>query len=208
MLKSTRNKNQSQLITLVYRTLKSIFKGTKFKYDEISDFYYVKNRVDGSFLFQYNPKIGRLYISSYIIKYITEYLNIHHDNLTNLIKYHIVEHFNFIISTVYIIDVGPMESIKDIELSKIFKKYDLIKDIVILPMYIDDITKVVFESDRPIYDHTKYGNIRKVLYKNFHDIDLSTMQNGTYDLFICTVSCPTGKNFKVRIKNEIKDLVY
>ena len=38
MLKSTRNKNQSQLITLVYRTLKSIFKGTKFKYDEISDF--------------------------------------------------------------------------------------------------------------------------------------------------------------------------
>ena len=60
-----------------------------------------------------------------------------------------------------------MESIKDIELSKIFKKYDLIKDIVILPMYIDDITKVVFESDRPIYDHTKYGNIRKVLYKKF-----------------------------------------
>lgn len=183
--------------------LNQIIKDDKFKLDEITGYFYINNRVDNTFLFEYHPSNMCLYVSNIVFEYIKYNRLLNQDPLQRtLIK---------LLSTMY--DLQFRTIVFDVEgvinKCKFQRLYNIIhdkvqKDILEIPYDYFEFSKIEFE----LRTHVKFEENRirglithKSITSNFNKIDISNLCSGYYSMWIYVPNTFYGKKIHLQINN-------
>lgn len=185
--------------------LNDIIKDDTLKFDKGSGLYYVNNRVDNSFLIEYDQVKGIMYMNDIII----DYIHANDFKIVGNLNSTIIEVFN----TMYTMGIKELFFYKTSVINK--KKFEILqerfnnevlKDIINIPDLFD-YTKLELElCTHDNYDENKVRNLksRKVILDVFKKIDISDMCSGFYNLFIYTKEIKDSRKVQFHINNKIK----
>lgn len=182
--------------------VRKILKDSKFEKDEITGLYYIKNRIDGQNIFEYNPNVLILCYSKHITNYLL-YRGFDKKNIDTYIKDAMVSIFNIGFIDFYEFETSMIENIKKSKLNRILtnKIYD---GILSIPTDYINIDKLYLELINSEHDYTKEGFTRKFAFSLFDKLDISCMCNGTYGLYIYEKDeFNNPLKFRIKIINSI-----
>ena len=184
----------------IQKEIKKILKDSNFELDEATGYYYIKNRIDGKHLFEYSPKFMVLYISKDIRNYLLyrkfdEYkLN---DNIRNSVEYI----FDMFFKEHCMMENSMIEGMKEVRVrnilsNEIFDKY------LKIPTNYFKINKLYLELITAETDYSISGFTRKFVFNNYDEINISSMRNGVYGLYIYKYNELFNKPLKFKINGD------
>lgn len=185
--------------------IKKILKDSKFEKDELTGFFYIKNRVDGQNIFEYKPDMLILYFSKHISNYLL-YLGFDKKDLDVYIKEAMKLIFDINFVDFYEYEISMIENIKKSKLKRILtnKIYD---GVLCIPSEYINIDKLYLELISSENDYSKEGFTRKFALSSFDKMDISGMCNGTYGLYVYEKGdFKNPLNFRIKIINTIDNI--
>ena len=181
-----------------------IIKDDKFKLDKISSFYYINNRVDNTFLFEYHPLRMTLHISDVVFEFIKYNRLLGQGNL----KKQIVD----VMDTIFGLQFIDASIVKRSEITSIRYKYlanklnkDIQSDIIQIPRNYLNIEKIELQlRSHNDFEKNKHRKLKskKIITGDFDIIDISDMHSGYYTMWIYLDEPITCTSIHLEIKND------